>query len=120
MSAVTDSDELSAIAYAKATSCTVTTYHVPVSVRFVIHHIQPQEAGGQTVPENLVDLCDNCHMTCHRLMWYLRLKFDGKTLTAAQQSLLDKPPRANQLKLAQAGFDACVAAGTVDKIPNEG
>ena len=106
--------------FPKPTSCEITTYHVPDVVRFVWHHIQPHEAGGETVESNLVNLCDNCHYTTHRLMYYMRLQYLGETLTSDQQSLLDHPPRRAQLALAQQGFDACVAAGTVNDIPNEG
>ena len=108
------------LAIPKATKCIVTTAHSPKPVRFVTHHIQPQEAGGQSVPENFAQLCDNCHYSVHRLLWYMHLKATGITLTADQQALLDKPPRVKQRTLATQGFDACVAAGTVNKIPNEG
>jgi hypothetical protein len=107
-------------AFPKPTSCQVTTYHVPYVVRFVLHHIQPHEAGGPTVQENLASLCDSCHYTIHRMMWYMRALHLGGTLTADQQNLLDHPPRQTQLTLATQGFDACVAAGTVEQIPNEG
>jgi hypothetical protein len=53
-------------------------------------------------------------------MWYMRALHLGGTLTADQQNLLDHPPRQTQLTLATQGFDACVAAGTVEQIPNEG
>lgn len=32
------------------------------------HHILPQSWGGQTVPENLVELCDNHHVGIHVLI----------------------------------------------------
>lgn len=44
------------------------THHRPVPLRFVWHHIQPQEAGGQTVQQNLVQLCDSCHYSIHRII----------------------------------------------------
>ena len=105
-----------------ATLCQVAsaTAHRPTPLRHVWHHIQPQEAGGQTVTVNLAQLCDSCHYTIHRLMYVMRLKFDGKQLTAEQQGWLDKPPRQAQLAFAVTGYNACVTAGTVDKIPNEG
>ena len=92
----------------KATTCVITNRHYPQPLRFVVHHIMPQEAGGQTVAENLVQLCDSCHYTIHRLMWYMA---HGTTLPKVMRK---------QLALAQQGYDACVAAGTVNKIPNEG
>ncbi len=105
-----------------ATTCSVSpvSAHVPVPVRFVWHHILPQEAGGQTAISNLVQLCDNCHYSIHRLMYYMRLKFEGKVLTADQAALLAKPPRQKQLALATQGYNGALAAGTVSKIPNEG
>jgi HNH endonuclease len=106
--------------FPKPTSCEITAYHVPEPVRFVLHHIQPKEAGGATVESNLANLCDNCHYGVHRLMYYMRLQNEGNTLTSDQQQLLDHPPRRAQLALAKQGFDACVAAGTVNDIPNEG
>lgn len=43
-----------------ATNCRVSANHSPVPLRFVWHHILPQVCGGQSVPENLANLCDNC------------------------------------------------------------
>ena len=92
----------------KATMCIVTKAHRPTPLRFVTHHIQPQEAGGQSVPENFAQLCDSCHYTIHRLLWYM-----------AHNVPLPKV-YAKQLALATQGYNACVAAGTVAQIPNEG
>lgn len=83
--------------------------HHPVATRYVVHHLQPQVCGGLSVPENEITVCDNCHMTIHMLLYAL-----AKGV----------PPRAKgtrrQRALAQQGYDACVLAGTVHKIPNEG
>lgn len=107
--------------FPKPTSCMVSPRHVPTAVRFVLHHIQPQEAGGPTVEANLANLCDNCHYTVHRILFVMACQYLNKPIPADYQSdLLTKPPRKAQLTLAKQGFDACVAAGTVDKIPNEG
>lgn len=92
----------------KATTCVITNAHRPVPLRFVVHHIMPQEAGGQTVPANLVQLCDSCHYTIYRLMWYM-----------AHGTPLPKVMKA-QLAIATTGYNECVAAGTVNLIPNEG
>lgn len=73
------------------------------------HHIQPHEAGGATVAENLVSVCDSCHYTIHRLLWNMAKCFP-----------LGPVPRKTQLALATRGYDACVAAGTVAQVPNEG
>lgn len=93
----------------KATTCQVAKYHQPRPVRFVWHHIQPQEAGGQTVPENLVQLCDSCHYTVHHLLYQLY-----KT----GELPVEAPYKARDL--AREGYARCVAAGTQAKIPNEG
>lgn len=97
--------------YGKAIGCAVSLArsHRPIPVRFVWHHIQPKEAGGPTAAYNLVQLCDNCHYTIHRLMWMMR---QGTTIL--------KPVNREQLRLAKTGFAYCEAAGTVGKIPNEG
>jgi len=96
--------------FGPATTCQVTTdtAHRPAVLRHVWHHIQPKEAGGLTEQANLAQVCDSCHYTIHRLMWYM-----------AHGTALPKAHR-NQLKIAQQGYDLCVAAGTVNKIPNEG
>lgn len=104
----------------KPTSCSVTTHHVPRAIRFVWHHIQPQEAGGPTETDNLANLCDNCHYTIHRMMFAMACQKLGKPVPPDYQAVLDNPPRRTQLALAQQGFDACVSAGTVAQIPNEG
>lgn len=93
----------------KATRCTASGSHNPVPLRFVWHHVQPVEAGGQTVPGNLIEICDSCHYSIHRLLWNL-----------AQGLPLGPVPRAAQLGYAKQGLAACVAAGTVTQIPNEG
>jgi len=94
---------------ARASRCDAAGSHSPVPLRHVWHHIQPHEAGGLTEAENLVQCCDTCHYSIHRLMWQL-----------AQGLAMDPPPRRSILALARQGYAACVAAGTVDRIPNEG
>jgi hypothetical protein len=83
--------------------------HRPQPLRFVWHHIQPQQAGGLTVAQNLCQLCDSCHYSIHRLMW-----------TLAQNQPL--PPHVNRIQLgyARAGYNLCARAGTLPQIPNEG
>jgi hypothetical protein len=95
--------------FGPATVCVASGSHTPVPLRFVWHHVQPQEAGGLTVAANLVELCDSCHYSIHRLMFHL-----------AKGVPLGPVPRQAQLVLAQRGYAACVAAGTVAQIPNEG
>jgi hypothetical protein len=112
--------ETTVAARPKPTSCSVTTHHVPRVSRFVWHHIQPQEAGGITDDANLTNLCDNCHYTIHRMMFALACAQLGKPVPPEYQDVVDNPPRRAQLALAQQGFNACVTAGTVALIPNEG
>jgi hypothetical protein len=95
--------------FGPATTCSASKTHDPLPLRFVWHHIQPQEAGGQTVAGNLAELCDSCHYSIHRLMFHLARGVD-----------LGPVPRRTQLALARQGYDACVSAGTVAQIPNEG
>jgi HNH endonuclease len=97
-----------------AAMCQASGSHDPLPLRFVWHHVQPAEAGGLTVASNLVQLCDSCHYSVHRLLWHL-----------AQNELhgpvpLGPVPRRVQLALALTGFSKCMAAGTVAQIPNEG
>jgi HNH endonuclease len=95
--------------FGPATTCEASGSHSPTPLRFVWHHIQPQEAGGATVSSNLAQLCDSCHYSIHRLLYHL-----------AKGVALGPVPRKAQLALAQQGYAMCVNAGTVDKIPNEG
>lgn len=95
----------------KATHCQITVDHQPTPLRFIWHHILPQAAGGKSVVDNLAQLCDNCHYATHALLY--ELKTTG-TIT---------PNPANDLEreaLARQGYEAAVAAGTVDHIPDEG
>jgi hypothetical protein len=106
---VSDHDLLEVPGLGKATACVASGSHDPVPLRFVWHHVQPQEAGGQTVPANLIEICDSCHYTIHRLLWNLAHGLPNLVV-----------PRAAQRRFAQVGFAACQAAGTVALIPNEG
>lgn len=103
-----------------AVKCVASQSHSPRPVRFVWHHVQPKEAGGVTEPSNLIEICDNCHYTIHRLMWVMACQALGKPVTPDQLAVLARPPRKAQLAYAQKGFAACQAAGTIPQIPNEG
>ena len=92
-----------------ATTCQASGTHNPTPLRFVWHHVQPHEAGGPTAAANLIEVCDSCHYSIHRLLWHL-----AKGLPTGPV------PRRAQLTFAQRGYAACVAAGTVAQIPNEG
>lgn len=104
----------------RATTCTASGSHSPTPLRYIWHHIQPLEAGGRTVPGNLVSLDDSCHYTIHRLLWLMRCLALGVPITADEQAMLDHPPRRAQYTFAALGFGACQAAGTVQLIPDEG
>lgn len=103
-----------------ATKCVASGTHTPTPLRFVWHHIQPHEAGGPTVAANLSQVCDSCHYTIHRILWAMAQIGLGKPVTDVQRGYITNPPRQAQLTLAKQGYDACVAAGTVAQIPNEG
>lgn len=93
-----------------ATRCEVVDKHWPRPLRYVWHHILPQQAGGPTTPTNLAQLCDNCHYAVHHLMWMLK---EGAAIPGGMK-------RSRRYHLALQGYQAAVAAGTVDRIPNEG
>jgi hypothetical protein len=105
---------------APATKCVASGTHIPRPLRFVWHHVQPHEAGGPTEAANLVELCDTCHYSIHRILWVMRLMGLGQVPTAEQHDEYTYPPRMAQKALAERGYEACVAAGTVAQIPNEG
>lgn len=88
--------------------------HEPRPERFVTHHVLPQVCGGQTTPDNLVRCCDDCHYDVHALMYALK-RANGDPEAAWQ----GEGPRGAR-EYALRGYQAAVAAGTVDKIPNEG
>ena len=99
---------------AKATSCSVSTTHrMPEVCRFPWHHICPQVCGGLSISSNLINLCDNCHMTIHRILWWLKNNPDADVRQC---------PYGNkaQRRLAILGYLSAKTNGTIDKIPNEG
>lgn len=85
--------------------------HRPHPLRTVSHHVQPEAAGGANGPR--VWLCDNCHYNTHRVLYALRLDYEGKSVPRVSTSYF-------LVRLASDGFALCVAAGTVHLIPNEG
>jgi hypothetical protein len=105
-----------------ATLCEVASVasHRPTPLRFVWHHCQPETAGGATDNTNLIQVCDSCHYSIHRILYALAQQYLGKPITTVQQGYITNPPRKTELAFAQRGLQACIAAGTVDKIPNEG
>ena len=94
----------------RATGCEI-GFHRPKPLRFVEHHVLPQVCGGKTEPANLAGLCDSCHYTVHALLY--QLKLNGSTYKLSQGT-------RKQRALAYRGYTAAVAAGTVDRIPDEG
>jgi len=95
----------------KATFCAVSDAHRPKVYRFVWHHLLPQVCGGKTETDNLVSLCDSCHYTVHILLYELAQNTGNFVLP-------DKGTK-KQRNFATTGYQAAVAAGTVDKIPKE-
>lgn len=89
------SDELAA----PGVVCSVHANHRPIPLRIVIHHVQPLGMGGPDLPANKIPVCDTGHYNIHRLLGSL---IDGKPLTAGHRE---------ERRLAQAGYDAWVAAG---------
>jgi HNH endonuclease len=96
----------------RATKCDIARYHRPKPLRYVEHHILPQVCGGKTEAANLAGLCDSCHYSVHAVLW--QLKLTGGRLELVKEGTL------KQRDLAMRGYQAAVAAGTVDKIPDEG
>lgn len=90
-----------------ATSCEGSPVHEPTPLRFVLHHILPQICGGKTVAANLAGLCDSCHYSVHILLYSIA---QGAAPTVGT---------SEQLGLAEQGYEAAVAAGTVARIPKE-
>jgi len=113
--AVTDIDVLHAHEFiegiGKAQNCVVSRSHRPVPMRYVWHHVLPTTCGGLSVSENLVSCCDSCHYAIHALLY--QLKVNGAVTPSPGNNLA-------RVALAQRGYQAAVAAGTVAKIPNEG
>jgi len=97
----------------RATRCDLAKSHTPSPLRFVWHHIYPQECGGKTVPENLVQCCDSCHYGTHVLLY--QMAKNGGQLTT-----LKGYARTTRARYAQQGYAAAAAADTIAKIPNEG
>lgn len=97
----------------RASTCTGSPTHRPRPTRFVWHHVLPQVCGGLTVPANLAQLCDNCHYTVHALLFELKIH-------AGNSGSWGRLGTVGQRGLAWQGYADALAAGTVDKIPNEG
>lgn len=96
-----------------ATHCSAARRHNPTPVRFVWHHILPQEAGGQTISANLVSLCDTCHYLIHDLLWVL-VRDGGSKIGWGRHG------GAVHRDLAWRGYQAALAAGVLNRIPHEG
>jgi len=95
----------------RVSQCAGAGIHHPRPLRYVAHHILPQVCGGKTEPGNIASLCDSCHYSVHALLWILKQGGAGFKLTTGTRQ---------QRALAQQGYAAAVAAGTVDHIPDEG
>ena len=106
--------------FGTADHCEASGTHSPAPFRHVWHHVQPHDAGGSTTGVNLVQVCDSCHYTIHRILWVMRLIALQLPTTDAQRAIITRPPRRAQLILAGKGYEACRLAGTIAQIPNEG
>jgi hypothetical protein len=96
----------------RATKCEAARYHRPKPYRFVLHHVMPKVCGGQSTPDNTIGLDDSCHYTIHLILW--QLKENGGQLDQVKIGTL------KQRDIAMKGYQAALAAGTVDRIPDEG
>lgn len=85
-------------------TCQVHKYHVPTPLRTVVHHIQPQEMGGASVPTNEVETCDTGHYNIHRLLGDL-----------IRSGVMRRGGTKAERGLAQQGFDWWKAAGMPGK-----
>lgn len=102
--------------FGPATTCVAYKQHRPKAMRFVWHHVLPQACGGESTPENVISLCDNCHYAIHHLMYALRtVKGDTHKIIGWEHA-----GTREERHYAGVGYQRAVAAGTVDKIPNEG
>jgi hypothetical protein len=86
--------------------CLVHGDHRPRPTRTVKHHVWPQQYGGPTIDSNLVLICDTGHYNVHA------------ALDAMLAGRLPPKVARAELRLAQAGYDAILAAyaGHVPKI----
>ena len=91
----------------KAYECVITPNHYPIPGRFVFHHVLPKVCGGKTEAANLVQVCDNCHYTIHRIMWAL-----AHNLTVVRVN-------RKQMALARRGITEATLLGTLDLMPDE-
>lgn len=85
---------------------------------FADHVYNLQTSTGMYAANGIV--VHNCHYSIHRLMWIMAQIALSKPVTDVQRATLTRPPRQAQYALAARGYDACVAAGTLAQIPNEG
>lgn len=98
-----------------ASACDAYKAHRPQPLRHVWHHVLPQVAGGTTTADNVVQVCDNCHICIHALLYAL-----SQTVGDVRAPYFRLHGTSAQKAVAIRGYQAAVAAGTVDKIPNEG
>lgn len=97
----------------RATECVISPAHNPQPLRFVWHHILPEACGGRATRDNLLSVCDGCHYAIHALLWDLK-QHDG--VFTVDSSIRNR----NRAGYAMRGWELAVAAGTTDRIPNEG
>lgn len=79
--------------------CLVHRTHTPRPLLLHVHHVQPQGMGGPDIETNRVTICPTGHFNVHTVMAALVF---GHPVPKSTR---------NERDLAQAGFDAWVAAG---------
>lgn len=90
--------------------CTNWIEHHPTPARIIWHHTVPLSCGGLTNLENCVGVCDNCHISLHRILWEL-----GQT-----EGEMHRSSFLGDLWLRQTSFKAfwqIEAAGRIADIP---
>lgn len=97
--------------FGPATTCVI-GLHRPKPLRYVWHHVLPRTAGGTDDPANLIQLCDNCHLSVEALLFQL-------VQNGGHEGALGRGNRKQQ-HYAMDGYRAALNAGTLNKIPNEG
>jgi hypothetical protein len=81
-------------------SCKVHPRHAPPCITTHDHHIVPQAMLGESVPENMVEVCPTGHYNIHAALASLVF---GKAMPKVTKE---------EQRLAQLGYDRWTAAGS--------
>jgi hypothetical protein len=101
--------ELPELGLYKPVECSLLRTHEPTPLRFVWHHILPETCGGRSTRDNLINVCDNCHIGIHAIMYAIVHKVP-----------IPRSHSYAQYQIALRGIEQAVALGMQDRIPNEG